>query len=92
MIPYPPKPTGELEPKPVLRLVLGMACYDEESVGFSTFLGLFKTIMTVEAFNPKGPAFSLSLSTFPLKTNLILKESKSSSSPISSLYSSTDLF
>ena len=75
IMPYPPKPTGELEPSPVLKLVLGMVCYADDNTGFYTFLGLLSTIITVLFLSPNCPAFSLSLRTLPLKTNLILKGS-----------------
>ena len=75
MIPYPPKPTGELDPRPVLRLVLGMACYADDKAGLYTFFDLLRTIITVLFLSPKALAFSLSLRTFPLNTNLMLSGS-----------------
>lgn len=92
IIPYPPKPTGELEPRPVFKPVFGIVCYEDDNVGFYTFLDLFKTIITVELFNPKAPAFSLSFRTLPLNTNLISNMSKSTKAAISSLYYKTVLF
>lgn len=34
MIPYPPNPIGELEPRPVFKLDFGIACSADDKTGF----------------------------------------------------------